>query len=45
MVQGLRALNALPEEPDTIPSTHMAAGNHQQLSITPVLEDPKHLYT
>jgi hypothetical protein len=31
MVQQLRALTALAEDPGSIPSTHMVTNNHQQL--------------
>jgi hypothetical protein len=33
------ALTALPEDQSSIPSTHMAAYSHLQLSLTPVSDD------
>jgi hypothetical protein len=33
MAQRLRALTALPEDPDSSPNTHMVAQNHQLMEI------------
>ena len=33
MIQWLRALTALAEEPGSIPSTHMVAKNHLRLGV------------
>ena len=41
VVQWLRALTVLPEDTDSVPSTHMAA----QLSITPVPGDLSDTFT